>query len=79
MPYSLKAISISFWGGGPIFEGLRKLTFVALFSFCQSFMGANPQRLGHGGVQWNSFWDIAFREQAIPDTEQNELRWLGNT
>ena len=63
MAIPLKAISIAFWIGGLIFEGLRELSVYGNETFCQGFCGANPQRSARCNVRWNSFEISPFGEQ----------------
>jgi len=55
MPHSFKTISKACRGSGLNFGGLRGLFIGRDGTFCQGFVGVNPQRSDHGDVQWNFF------------------------
>ncbi len=63
MTHSFKTISKAFRGSGLILEGLRELRIGFDVTFCQGFLGANPQRLDHSDAQWNFFEISSFRNR----------------
>ena len=62
MAIPLKAISIAFWTGGLIFEGLMKLCLGRDEKLCWGFCARSPQRSARCNVRWNSFEISPFGE-----------------
>jgi hypothetical protein len=70
MTHSFKTISKASEGGGLILEGLKGLFAGWDETFCQGFLGVNPQRSDHGGAQWNFFEISSFRNRPSLQTIQ---------